>query len=255
MYSCFLKKRIISLLPILCAFLFAPSVYSEEITVAAGGNPKENILMQIKGAFEKTTGINLAIVDLNAKAGISRSSMGSIDAIVTTYPLDEFIRQYAADDFKNADYRSSVVARYPLAVLVHSSNPVPQLSKEQLKLIFTGKIRNWKELGGDNIPLQVLINGHPPYYTAFSLLVLGGEAFPGTLAEDMKNSEEISTLVTASPGAVAFGPANLASGSIKQLKAPEIFAMATIVTLGPPTAKAVKLIDFIKGPGQKFLVW
>lgn len=43
-----------------------------------------------------------------------------------------------------------------LAVIIHLSNPVNELSIEQLSDIFTGKIQNWKEVGGLDEPILVL---------------------------------------------------------------------------------------------------
>lgn len=48
----------------------------------------------------------------------------------------------------------SIVAAYDaLAVIVHPSNKVGRLTREQLEGIFTGKIRNWKQVGGENLPI------------------------------------------------------------------------------------------------------
>jgi phosphate transport system substrate-binding protein len=45
-----------------------------------------------------------------------------------------------------------VVAAYDaLAVIVHPSNKVQNLTREQLEGIFTGKIKSWKEVGGDDL--------------------------------------------------------------------------------------------------------
>ncbi len=47
-----------------------------------------------------------------------------------------------------------VIAAYDaLAVVVHPSNKVTKLTREQLEGIFTGKITNWKEVGGDDIKI------------------------------------------------------------------------------------------------------
>jgi phosphate transport system substrate-binding protein len=47
-----------------------------------------------------------------------------------------------------------VIAAYDaLAVIVHPSNKVSQLTREQLEGIFTGKISNWKEVGGADLKI------------------------------------------------------------------------------------------------------
>ncbi len=47
-----------------------------------------------------------------------------------------------------------LIAAYDaLAIIVHPSNKVTQLTREQLEGIFTGKITNWKGVGGDDIKI------------------------------------------------------------------------------------------------------
>ncbi|MFA6200966.1 MAG: PstS family phosphate ABC transporter substrate-binding protein [Bacteroidales bacterium] len=48
-----------------------------------------------------------------------------------------------------------VIAYDALAVVVNSSNKVSQLTREQLEGIFTGKITNWKQVGGDDMKIVV----------------------------------------------------------------------------------------------------
>lgn len=48
-----------------------------------------------------------------------------------------------------------IVAYDALAVIVHPSNPVKQLTREQLEAIFRGKITNWKEVGGPDARIVV----------------------------------------------------------------------------------------------------
>lgn len=48
-----------------------------------------------------------------------------------------------------------VVAYDALAVVVHPSNPVKQLTRKQLEDIFRGKITNWKEVGGEDRKIVV----------------------------------------------------------------------------------------------------
>ncbi|MBN2878483.1 MAG: substrate-binding domain-containing protein [Clostridia bacterium] len=45
---------------------------------------------------------------------------------------------------------------YPMGIIINGNNPVDNLSFSQIKDIFTGKITNWAEVGGDNSPIQVI---------------------------------------------------------------------------------------------------
>jgi phosphate transport system substrate-binding protein len=47
------------------------------------------------------------------------------------------------------------VARDGLSVYVNASNPLGEITMDQLKLIFTGKVTNWKELGGPDAKIVV----------------------------------------------------------------------------------------------------
>jgi len=48
------------------------------------------------------------------------------------------------------DVRATVIGRDAISVIVNVRNPVSNLTREQLKGIFTGRIRNWSEVGGPN---------------------------------------------------------------------------------------------------------
>jgi phosphate transport system substrate-binding protein len=49
----------------------------------------------------------------------------------------------------------TIIAYDALAVIVHPSNKVSQLTREQIELIYTGKITNWKDVGGDDLPIII----------------------------------------------------------------------------------------------------
>lgn len=54
------------------------------------------------------------------------------------------------------DLRGVPVARDGVAVIVHRDNPVQSLSERQLLDIYSGKVANWRQLGGRDAPLHVL---------------------------------------------------------------------------------------------------
>lgn len=52
-------------------------------------------------------------------------------------------------------YKEVIIAYDALAVIVHPSNKVSQLTREQIEGIYTGKITNWKEVGGADLKIVV----------------------------------------------------------------------------------------------------
>ncbi|MFZ5899578.1 MAG: phosphate ABC transporter substrate-binding protein PstS family protein [Bacillota bacterium] len=54
-----------------------------------------------------------------------------------------------------ADVVGTTIAKDAVVVIVNPKNPVSKLTKEQVKEIYTGKITNWKDVGGNNAPIIV----------------------------------------------------------------------------------------------------
>ena len=52
------------------------------------------------------------------------------------------------------------LALEPILILVNKSNPVDNLSKQQVRDIFAGKITNWRDVGGDDRPIAVVTRLH-----------------------------------------------------------------------------------------------
>lgn len=61
---------------------------------------------------------------------------------------------------KNIELTCTPIAREAFVFFVHKDNPINNLSSKQLREIYSGKIRNWKEVGGDDI--QILAFQRPP---------------------------------------------------------------------------------------------
>jgi len=55
------------------------------------------------------------------------------------------------------------VAREPLLIILNKSNPVQDIPIEKVRAIFRGEIRNWKEVGGEDRPIVVVLRPHCPH--------------------------------------------------------------------------------------------
>lgn len=113
--------------------------------------------------------------------------------------------------------REYVVALDGLSVYVHESNPVSQLSIEQLAGVFTGKIRNWKELGGADSPIVLYSRENSSgTYEFFKEHVLGGKDFAAA-AQTLQGTAQILSAVSKDTHAIGYGGAAYGKGA-KALK-------------------------------------
>ncbi len=53
------------------------------------------------------------------------------------------------------DWKEVIIAYDAIAVIAHPSNKISQLTREQLEAIYTGKIKNWNEVGGEDMKIVI----------------------------------------------------------------------------------------------------
>ena len=81
--------------------------------------------------------------------GISALFEGTTDLAQTSRKIKFDERQKLQEGGKSV--KEVIIAYDALAIVVHASNKVQNLTREQLEGIFTGKIKNWKDVGGDDM--------------------------------------------------------------------------------------------------------
>jgi len=89
------------------------------------------------------------------------SGVGIASLINKTTEIATSSREMKAKEIEMAEKRGVhpheiVVAYDGIAVIVHHANPIDRLSIDELHDIFTGKITNWKSLGGSDLPIVTL---------------------------------------------------------------------------------------------------
>ena len=85
--------------------------------------------------------------------GISALMDGTTDIAMASRPIKFSEKMKVKSAGKEVE--EVIVAYDALAVVVHPSNPVKQLTRQQLEDIFRGKITNWKQVGGDDRKIVV----------------------------------------------------------------------------------------------------
>lgn len=232
------------------------AAYGEEIKVGGGGAAIAGVFNPVKAPFEKATGINLIVLQSSPKDGFVDMVSGKLDAAVAAVPLESMVKGAEAAGVKvdPASLVRTEVGTNRTVLLVHPGNKVAKLGKEQVKGIFTGKIVNWKEVGGDDRDIIVVWGkGTPGQNAQFSKEVLDGEPVAKDALES-GNYAKIRETVAATPEAIGIDPHGIADASVKAIEQdPPVTSPIIVVTKGKPSAGVQKLIDFIKGPGKQFV--
>ena len=97
-----------------------------------------------------------------------------------------------------------IVAMDGIAMAVHPANPVASLSLDQIRDIYTGAIKSWKQLGGPDEPVVVISRDtNSGTYETFDSLVMKGEKITER-AEYMGSNGAIRQKVMSTRGAIGY---------------------------------------------------
>jgi phosphate transport system substrate-binding protein len=97
--------------------------------------------------FRKETGIIVNVQGGGSTNGINQVKLGNVDIGASSRELSEE---------EEVGLRKIEVGKDALAIIVHPSNKLNDISSEQLRKVFSGEIKNWKELGGTDRAIQII---------------------------------------------------------------------------------------------------
>jgi phosphate transport system substrate-binding protein len=227
-----------------------------EIKLGGGGASIATVFNPVKAPFEKATGNNLIILQSTPKDGLKQLWKGDLEVAVTAVGLDGMIAG-AAKDGVNVDKSALQIVEIgtnKTVVLLHPSNPVTSLTKDQMKGLFTGKITNWKDVGGKDAPVLVVWGKNSPgQNTLFTKVILDGEKI---IAENLETTDYkgIKDTVSTNPEAIGIDPLGMVDDTVKGIKpSPEANSPILLITKGAPSPQVKQLIGFIKAEGKKYI--
>ncbi len=120
-----------------------------QTTISISGSTSVGPLMEkIQPIYEeKNSNVSLEIQMTGSGAGIKDVENGTSEIGMSSRDLK---------DEEAAKLKSTLICYDGIAALVNPNNKVKDITVEQLKDIYTGKITNWKELGGNDAPIVVV---------------------------------------------------------------------------------------------------
>jgi len=202
--------------------------------------------MERLDAFTKETGIKVDLYVSSSGSAVYRLMNAFSDMASTAQGL--YYRH------KESGYVEIPFCKDPLAVIANAECSVENITEKQLQNIFSKNIKNWKELGGADEPVIVVIPGKDTAaYKNFERLAMGRQEM---LYDYMTyQSTKVIEAVENFPAAISF----IAQGDVskrKNIKAIKIggfsptdkdypyFQTFYYITKGEPAGAAKKFIDF-----------
>ena len=162
----------------------------------AGSTSMEKLCEAMSESFmQANPGVTVTVEYTGSSAGIESLGQGSVDIGNASRGLE--------DGEKESGAVENIVAIDGLAVILEKSNEVADLTTEQLTDIYTGKVTNWKELGGKDE----------------AIVVIGREAGSGTrgafeellevedacnYAQELDSTGAVLAKVASTPGSIGY---------------------------------------------------
>lgn len=169
---------------------------------------------------------------------------------------------------KGRDLKAHVIAMDGISHILHPSNPMSGLTREQIKKLYTTRVKNWKEIGGPDLKIVVISRDSASgTFEAFSELVLDKKKVrPDAIMQ--ASNQGIASIVARTPGAIGYVGLGYVTDAVKAIAVDGVmpdrqsvlrskYAISRplfMYTIGAPQGDIKKFLDFLKGPeGQKIV--
>lgn len=206
----------------------------------AGSTTVQPLAKEIGKAYQlRYPGVELEIGAGGSRVGIEAVQNGSADIGMASRELRE--------EEKVEGMEVHQIAIDVLAIIVHPSNAVEQISLEQLQGIYLGTITNWSEVGGADMPIVPVIREVTSGTRgAFDEIVLGGEE-PTETAVTQATAGEVHVHVANTPGAIGYvGFGHLSGSDVKVVAINEVMPSPEAAMDGSYTLK--RPLQLLTGP-------
>ncbi|MDP2171502.1 MAG: substrate-binding domain-containing protein [Rhodocyclaceae bacterium] len=248
-------RKSIAIALLMSAAIAAPA-WAQTLNISGGTTPYSEVIEPNLATIKKATGVDIKFNGNGTGKGMFELLEGKVTVAAVGDTLGESIKaakkaaEAAGRDVKVPDNLFfTKIGTDELVVIVHKSNPISALTRNQAKDIATGKVVNWKDVGGPDLPIQV-ITTEPSLAPGqfFKRAIMGGADYVKTAKESTSPKDTIA-LVSKDKG--GFGMAanthmKTGAGEAKAIKTTAMIRPLGLVTVGEPTGDAAKVAAFLK---------
>ena len=161
--------------------------------------------------METHKGVVIQVTGGGSGTGIAALINGTTDVAQSSRSIKSE-EQKQIDDRYDEPPHETVVARDGLAIYVSESNPLKEVTIAQLKAIYTGQTKNWKELGGPDAPIVPYgRENNSGTYVYFKEHVLENADFAAEI-QTLPGTAAVVNAVAQDKNAIGYGGAAYAKG-------------------------------------------
>lgn len=225
---------------LLASTIIATPALAEDNTVSTEGSTSvEYVIGTLGEAFmEANDDVNFTYNPTGSGAGIAAVSEGRCDIGLSS-------RGLKADELKTLDQTN--FALDGIVVVINPSNPLTNLTIDQINQIYTGKITNWKEVGGADKPI-VLIGREAGSGTrdGFESVVNAKDACK--YRQELTSTGDVITTVSKNENAIGYASLAAVSDKIKAVTVNGV--QASEATIQDGTYKLQRPFVFVTVKGK-----
>lgn len=178
---------------------------------AVGSSALQPLVEAVGESFtQNNPDVSLSVQGGGSGQGLSQISQGTVQIGNS----DVFAEEKGIDASKLTDNKVCVVGMGPV---VNKDVKVDNITSDQLVGIFTGKIKNWKEVGGEDQEI-VIINRAEGSGTRATFEKFGLKGAESVKAQEQDNSGSVQKIVAQTPGAISYLAFSYFNDTIKPLK-------------------------------------
>ncbi|HYQ82187.1 MAG TPA: substrate-binding domain-containing protein [Anaeromyxobacteraceae bacterium] len=205
-------------------------------------------------AVAQQTGTAMEVIGNSTGRGLVDLVSGRCEVALLSEPLGIAV-QAAALAGRTVDpstLQFRVVKHDQIVFVVHPSNPVTSLTWEQLRDIHTGRVKNWKEVGGRDMVITVVTDTVTGGTRALvKEAVLGGADY-GSTSVALSTIRKVADMVGANPNGIGAIDKRLVNPSRnKVLETRALERPLGFATVGPPSEPVRRVLDALEAAVKK----
>jgi phosphate transport system substrate-binding protein len=252
-----LKKRIVALFVLLFSAVFVLTGCKGsqgQQTITAVGSSAAQPLVELAGEEFTQNNPNqfVNVQGGGTGTGLSQIQQGAVDI----GDSDLFAEQKSGiDSSKLIDHRICAVGMVPV---VNKNVSVDTLTLKQLRQIFSGEITNWKQVGGEDLPITIINRADGSgTRAAFQADVMGNAQF--VRAQEQDSSGMVRQIVDNTKGSISYLAMPYLNNTVKTMKIDnvkptieniqnnkwKIWSYEHLYTNGEPTGMTKEFLDYI----------